>query len=502
MVTPSPRPRPRPIDLADLVPDAPASVEITGIAMDSRLTRPGDVYLAVPGSNAHGAAFAAQAVAGGAVAIITDAAGRRLIEAAAATTQSAAAAAVPVAVVDDPRAMAGALADRVYDHPSAGMTVIGLTGTNGKTTMSFLLESVLRAAGHVTGIMGTTGHRVAGRLLPTERTTPEAVEVHGILGHMRDEGVTAVVMEVSSHAMVYGRVAQVDFDAAVFTNLTQDHLDFHGTMAAYFEAKAGLFEHPSHRIICLDDQWGRELAGRWPDAVGYAVDSERAAWRVEDLQPAADGTGFTIIDPSGVRRSARVGLPGRFNVANALGTVACAVTLGIDVDTAIAGVADCAGVPGRMQSVGNSRGIRAYVDYAHTPDAVERAISATPGRVIAVLGCGGDRDPMKRPMMGEAAARLSDVLVITDDNPRSEDPAAIRAAMTEGAMSVPDSVRAQIIEVGDRRAAIRAAVEAAAPGDAVLVLGKGHEQGQTVGDTYTPFDDVVELAAALEVAGT
>lgn len=495
MVTPSPRPLPRAVDLTELVGNGPAGVSITGISMDSRLVQPGDVYLAVPGSNAHGAAFAADVLRCGAVAIITDAAGKAMIDAAQLPGQ-------PVVVtVDNPRASAGALAHEVYHRPSEAMIVVGLTGTNGKTTMSFLLESAFRAAGMVTGVLGTTGHRVADRVLPTERTTPEAVEVHGLLGHMRDEGVDAVVMEVSSHAMAFGRVGSVDFDAAVFTNLTQDHLDFHGTMDSYFEAKAGLFEQARRRIICLDDQWGRTLAGRFPDAVGYAVDSP-APWRATDLRPAGTGSTFTVIDPAGGRWPAAVALPGRFNVANALGAITCAVALGLDVPTVIDGVAACAGVPGRMQPVPNDRGIRAYVDYAHTPDAVERAIRAAPGRVIAVLGCGGDRDPTKRPLMGEAAARLADLVVITDDNPRSEEPAAIRAAMTEGAMSVPASERAEIIEIGDRRQAIAAAVGRAGHGDSVLVLGKGHEQGQTVGDTYTPFDDVVELAAALEESGS
>ncbi len=492
MVIPSPRPQTRPISLAELFPGHPSDVSVTGVVMDSRVVLPGDLYVAVGGANVHGARFAEAVAEAGAAAILTDAAGADLVAA------SAAAGSVELIVVADPRALAGEVASRVYGHPSRSMLVVGITGTNGKTTMSFLIESVLAAAGHVTGVMGTTGHRVAGRLLQTERTTPEAVDVHAILGHMRDEGVTAVVMEVSSHAMAFGRVNAVEFDAAVFTNLTQDHLDFHGTMADYFEAKATLFTMASHRVICLDDSWGEQLATRWPTAVTYAVTGVDADWTVADVQPDDHGSDFLAKPPEGEPVPCRVGLPGVFNVANALGALATAVAVEVPLQVAAVGVRACPGVPGRMQSVFNQRGIRAFVDYAHTPDAVERAIIATHGRVIAVLGCGGDRDASKRPLMGEAAARLADVVVVTDDNPRSEDPALIRAAMLAGVSDVPDDERAEVHEIGDRQAAIRAAVALAGAGDAVLVLGKGHEQGQQVGSVTHHFDDVEELAAALE----
>lgn len=472
--------------------------------MDSRLVQPGDVYLAVPGAHTHGAAFAAQVAAAGAVAIVTDAAGAELAAAAAEADAAEAGDPLPVVVIDRPRERAGELADVVYGAPSADLIMVGLTGTNGKTTMSFLIESIFDAAGMVTGVIGTTGHHVAGRRLPTERTTPEAVEVHGLLAHMREQGVQAVVMEVSSHAMAFGRVAGVRFNAAVFTNLTQDHLDFHGTMEDYFEAKALLFGQAERRVICIDDQWGRRLADRWPDAVTYGVHAEQATWRARDIEPTPLGSTFRAVGgPADDDLEVTVGLPGDFNVANALGAIASARALGLSGPTAAAGVAACAGVPGRMQSVANDLGIRAYVDYAHTPDAVERAVEAAggyPGRVIALVGCGGDRDVAKRPLMGAAAARLADIVVITDDNPRSEDPAVIRAATMAGAMEVPSEMRAQVLEIADRREAIAWAVAAATPGDAVLLLGKGHEQGQTIGSVTLPFDDVTELATALAKA--
>lgn len=497
MVIPTPRPEPIPVPLREVVSHAPAGLTVTGIAMDSRQVRPGDVYLAVPGALVHGATFAADVHAAGAVAIITDQAGADLI---AATDPSVD---VPVVVVAEPRVRAGEYADVIYRSPSTDLTVIGVTGTNGKTTMSFLLESVFAQAGQVTGVMGTTGHHVAGRRLPSERTTPEAVEVHALLAHMRDAGVQTVVMEVSSHAMAFGRVNGVRFDAAIFTNLTQDHLDFHQTMANYFEAKACLFEMATNRIVCVDDEWGRRLVARWPDAVTYSVldPSTRPGspvdWQVTDLTPDQDGgSTFQLRRADGSTLTGTVGLPGIFNVANATGAIATAVTLGVAADVAVAGVEGCDGVPGRMQRVPNDRGIRAYVDYAHTPDAVARAIEATPGRVIVVVGCGGDRDTDKRPKMGHAAARLAQVVYVTDDNPRSEDPAAIRAAVMAGAMSVPADERGQVVEVADRREAIASAVAEAKPGDAVLLLGKGHEQGQRIGDITYPFDDVDELAAA------
>jgi UDP-N-acetylmuramoyl-L-alanyl-D-glutamate--2,6-diaminopimelate ligase len=444
----------------------------------------GDVYVAVPGARAHGADFAAAAREQGAVAAVTD-------EAGAASCRSAG---LMTVVVPDPRALAGPLADVVYEHPSSSLTVIGITGTNGKTTMSYLVDSALRAGGRTTGLMGTTGHRVAGTYLPSQRTTPEAPEVHALLAHMRQSGVDTVVMEVSSHALEFGRVTGVDFDLAVFTNLSQDHLDFHRTMDAYFEAKARLFQAAGAGLACVDDVWGKRLVGRYPASLTYGLSGD-AEWHARGLQPDGDGTRYSLVGPEGVR-DASVRLPGDHNVVNAVGAVAAAVAVGVPVQAAIDGVARCAGVPGRMQWAGDAT-VRAYVDYAHTPDAVARALSAVTGPITAVLGCGGDRDAAKRPLMGQVAARRADVLVVTDDNPRSEDPAAIRAAIIEGAMSVPSGERALVLEVGDRGRAIGAAIDRTPVGGVVLVLGKGHEQGQEIAGHVHPFDDVAAVQAAL-----
>ena len=405
-------------------------------------------------------------------------------------------------VVAEPRAIVGELAARSFGHPGDDLLLIGITGTNGKTTMSFLVESALAAAGHVTGVIGTTGHLIAGEAVPSIRTTPEAPEVHALLGVMRDRGVTAAVMEVSSHALTFNRVNGLMFDATVFTNLTQDHLDFHGTMADYFAAKADLFTPTRTRraVICVDDEWGRRLAEHVQVPVTtYSAESEVADWCTEAVVPGAEGSEFEIVG-GGSRWPVSVRLPGLFNVANALGAVVVATSVGVPVEVAAAAVGTRAGVRGRMQPVANTRRIRALVDYAHTPDAVERAIAAVapgPGRTIVVLGCGGDRDWAKRPIMGQVAARLAEILVITDDNPRSEDPRVIRDAMAEGAMSVPEAQRASVEVVGDRRAAIRRAAELAEPGDAVLVLGKGHELGQDIGGVVHPFDDAEVLAEML-----
>mgnify|MGYP003603208380 FL=1 len=489
-----PRPTPRAVPLAEVLAQLDAKVPlgapavVTGAAMDSRRVQPGDLYIAVPGTHHHGAMFAADVAERGAVCILTDAAGADL----------AGASALPVVTVADPRAVAGEVAARAFGRPADALTMVGITGTNGKTTMSFLLEAIFRQAGHTTGVIGTTGHHAAGERIPSERTTPEAVEVHALLGYMRELGVDTVVMEVSSHAMTFGRVNGITFDAAVFTNLTQDHLDFHGSMADYYAAKRKLFDRCEASVVCIDDRWGRRLRGELADAVTYSLADPQADWYAASPQSAGSGSRFDLHGPAGVAHAAHVVLPGDFNIANSVGAIATASVLGVPWQQAIAGVAACTGVPGRMQPVPNQRGLRAFVDYAHTPDAVARAVAAVTGPVVVVLGCGGDRDTEKRPLMGEVAARLAQFVVITDDNPRSEDPASIRAALKEGAMSVPPIERAQIREVADRRAAITTAVEIAPAGAAVLVLGKGHEQGQQVGAATLPFDDATELAAALQ----
>lgn len=449
-------------------------VVVTGCTLDSRAVQPGDLYAALPGARAHGSDFAEQAVRAGAAALLTDDAG----------AGRCAAYDVPVLVADDPRGVLGEVARWVYDAPSGDLLVLGVTGTNGKTTTAFLLEAGLRAAGHSTGLLGTVLTRIGDDVVPSIRTTPEAPDLQALLALMRERGTTAVAMEVSSHALTLGRVDGVVFDAAVFTNLSQDHLDFHPTMQEYEAAKASLFtpRRALRAVVNVDDPAGRRIAR--DTALPLTTFGEDADWRAREVDLRPDGSRFRLVGP-GVDLRTSVALPGAFNVSNAVAALACLATAGVPVERAARGIAELTGVPGRMERVDAGQPFLAVVDYAHTPDAVERLLQAvravTPGKVVVVLGCGGDRDRGKRPAMGAAAAQGADVAVLTSDNPRSEDPAAILAEMAAGA---PDALR----EV-DRRAAIALAVSLAGPGDAVVVAGKGHETGQEAGGVVTPFDD-------------
>jgi UDP-N-acetylmuramoyl-L-alanyl-D-glutamate--2,6-diaminopimelate ligase len=408
----------------------------------------------------------------------------------------------------------GLVADRVYGEPSRALSVIGITGTNGKTTTAYLVEAGLAAAGLGTGLIGTVQTRTRGRAadgtsteiaFPSARTTPEAPAVHALLATMAGSGVSAVVMEVSSHALVLGRFGGVRFAAAGFTNLGRDHLDFHGNLEEYFQAKAMLFDgRAAAEVVDVDDEAGRRLAGLRPGAGTVSI-AGPADWSASDVVTAPDGgSTFTLSGPGGRTWPARVRLPGRFNVANAVLAVALLDAVGVAVETALAGIAGTV-VPGRMEPVEAGQPFVAVVDYAHTPDAVTTALTAlrgaTEGRLITVLGCGGERDPGKRPAMGAAAAEASDILVVTDDNPRSEDPAVIRAAMLAGAQDVPAERRAEVHEVAGRRDALAAAVALARPGDTLLVAGKGHETGQEVAGTVHPFDDRDVLREVLAALG-
>ena len=482
--------------LADLLgapgPGGPGnSPTVTGVTLASGEVRPGDLYAALPGARTHGSRFAADAADRGAVAVLTDPTG----------LETAAATGLPVCVVEDPRAVLGLVADRIHGEPSGQLAVIGITGTNGKTTTAYLVEAGLAAAGLGTGLIGTVQTRTRGRAadgtptetaIPSVRTTPEAPAVHALLATMAASGVSAVVMEVSSHALVLGRVGGVRFAAAGFTNLGRDHLDFHGDLEEYFRAKAMLFDGRAVReVVTVDDDGGRRLAATRPGAATAATTGP-ADWTASDVATAPDGgSTFTLHGPGGTW-PARLRLPGRFNVANAVLAVALLDAVGVPVETALDGIAATV-VPGRMEPVDAGQPFVAVVDYAHTPDAVTTALEAlrrsTPGRLITVLGCGGDRDPGKRPAMGTAAAAASDVLVVTDDNPRSEDPAAIRAAMLTGVREVPEDRRAEVHEVAGRRDALAAAVALARPGDTLLLAGKGHETGQEIAGTVHPFDD-------------
>jgi UDP-N-acetylmuramoyl-L-alanyl-D-glutamate--2,6-diaminopimelate ligase len=452
---------------------------VTGCTHDSRTVRPGDLYAALPGANAHGASFAGRAVAAGAVAVLTDDVGAAQVDG------------VPVLIAANPRAVLGQVASWVHGEPSAALTVLGVTGTNGKTTTAFLLEAGLRAAGRTTGLLGTVVTRIGDEAVPSVRTTPEATDLHALFATMRERGVTAVAMEVSSHALAFGRVDGVRFDTSVFTNLSQDHLDFHASMEDYFQAKASLFTpgRSGRGVVNGDDPAGRRLLAS-PD-VPLSSYGKEADWQAVDVRLRPDGSSFRLVGP-GVDVTASLQLPGAFNVGNAVAALATLITAGVPVADAVRGIAELPGVPGRMERVDVGQPFTAVVDYAHTPDAVETLLRAvrevTPGRVIVVLGCGGDRDRGKRPLMGKAAVAGADLAVLTSDNPRSEDPLAILAEMHQpGAVVEPD-----------RRAAIAWAVAQARPGDAVVVAGKGHESGQEAAGVTTPFDDRVVLREALE----
>jgi UDP-N-acetylmuramoyl-L-alanyl-D-glutamate--2,6-diaminopimelate ligase len=380
--------------------------------------------------------------------------------------------------------------------------MLGVTGTNGKTTTTYLLEAGLRAAGHRTGLVGTVATLIDGEAFETVRTTPEAPELHALLAVMRERGVTAVAMEVSSHALAMGRVDGCLFDVAGFTQLGVDHLDFHGSEEAYFAAKRMLFEPERSKsaVITTEDDGGRRMAMCARTPLVTLGTSETADWTIGDIKERhGGGYDYVLTAPDGSLRQGAVQLMGRFNVANAALAQVMLATAGIEQDAVLRGIAECRGVPGRMERVGPHE-VALVVDYAHTADALGRAIEAvTPaagGEVIVVFGCGGDRDPSKRERMGAVAAAHASVVVVTDDNPRSEPPDLIRQAVLAGTAQVPLPQRAEVIEVGHRGAALEFAVRRARPGDVVLVAGKGHEGGQEVGAVVTPFDDRVELLAA------
>ncbi|MGW4652257.1 UDP-N-acetylmuramoyl-L-alanyl-D-glutamate--2,6-diaminopimelate ligase [Kitasatospora sp. NPDC004289] len=473
---------------------------VTGVTHDSRAVRPGDVYVAFPGANHHGARFAAQAVGQGAVAVLTDREG----------AEQAAGCGAPLLVVESPRARMGELAAAVYGRPSEGLRMIGLTGTNGKTTTAYLVEGGLKAAGLNPGVIGTVEMRVGSERIKSERTTPESTDLHAILAVMGERGAGAVVMEVSSHALSYGRVDGVVYDVALFNNLTPEHLDFHPDMEDYYRAKAKLFQADKARlgVANQDDAYGRRIAAEAPIPVTtFSAKGDPAAdWRALDVQLGPLGSTFTVTGPDGASAEASVPLPGPFNVSNALGAITALVTAGVPLAEAVAGVAAVPGVPGRLERVDAGQPFVAVVDYAHKPDALQAVLESlrevTKGRLHVVVGCGGDRDPFKRGPMGAIAARLADTAVLTSDNPRSEDALAILATMLNGATEVPETERGEVLVVPDRAEAIADAVAHAHAGDTVLVAGKGHELGQYVRGEVRPFDDREVLRTAIEHRGS
>ncbi len=479
-------------------------VSVTGISLDSRRVRPGDLYCALPGANTHGAHFASNAITSGAVAIVTDLEGEALVREALGE--------FPVLVAPDPRARVGRLASEIYGNPSHGLKIIGITGTDGKTTTAMLAEAGLREAGYSTGLVGTISTRIGDQELPSVRTTPEAPDLHALLAVMIERGVEAVAMEVSSHAIALGRVTGIEFDVVVFTNLGHDHLDFHHSQERYFGAKAELFTPTYARqgLVCVDDDWGRRLSQSATIPVRtFSVPTvgdspvNPADWSVRDLEINDAGWRFDVLGPTGTS-PAGCRLPGLFNVRNALAAIAACEEIGAPLELASLGVSQCAAVPGRMQSINEGSGVAVVVDYAHTPDALERALGVgrelaghRGGRLLALLGCGGDRDRDKRPLMGEVAARLADVVVLTDDNPRSENPAQIRREMMVGVERVPATQRALVRETAGREEALREVVRMADSNDVVLALGKGHETTQEINGVFRELDDRVVLAAAI-----
>ncbi|GAA3366197.1 UDP-N-acetylmuramoyl-L-alanyl-D-glutamate--2,6-diaminopimelate ligase [Streptomyces antimycoticus] len=505
-------PRPlqvRPIPLAELAdqlgidaPEASEGAAVTGITHDSRAVRPGDVYAALAGARLHGADFAAQAADLGAVAVLTDPAG----------AERAAATGLPVLAVDNPRGRMGALAATIYGEPGADLLQIGITGTSGKTTTAYLIEGGLKAAakhdGGLTGLIGTVETRIGDERIKSERTTPEATDLQALFAVMRERDVHSVVMEVSSHALVLGRVDGCVFDVAVFNNLSPEHMEFHSGMEDYFQAKAQLFTKARSRagVINYDDEYGRRLIeqSEVPVTTFSAEGHPDAHWRAADVEVGPLGSTFTAVGPDGESVRAAAPLPGPFNVANALAAVVALAVAGIDPQTAADGIAAVPGVPGRLERVDVGQPYLAVVDYAHKTDAVESVLRAlrkvTDGKLHAVLGCGGDRDRLKRGPMGAAVARYSDTAVLTSDNPRSEDPLAILAAMLAGAAEVPAHERGDVLVEEDRANAIAAAVARAEPGDTVIVAGKGHELGQDIAGVIRAFDDRQVLREAIELS--
>ncbi|MET8979785.1 UDP-N-acetylmuramoyl-L-alanyl-D-glutamate--2,6-diaminopimelate ligase [Streptomyces sp. NPDC004539] len=482
-------------DLADRlgVPGPQSAAEVTGITHDSRAVRPGDLYVALAGARAHGADFVAQAASQGGAAVLTDPAGE----------ERAAATGLPVLVVDDPRGRMGELAAAIYGRPGEGLLQIGITGTSGKTTTAYLVEGGLPQPA---GLIGTVETRIGEERIKSERTTPEATDLQALFAVMRERGVEAVAMEVSSHALALGRVDGCVFDVAVFNNLSPEHMEFHSDMEDYFRAKAQLFTRKRSKrgVVNYDDEYGRRLVAESevPVVTFSAEGHPDADWRAVDVHIGAMDSDFTVVAPDGTRIVAKSPIPGPFNVANSLAAIVALATAGVDPHAAAEGVAGVPGVPGRLERVDAGQPYLAVVDYAHKTDAVESVLKAlrkvTKGRLHVVLGCGGDRDVTKRAPMGAAAARLADTAVLTSDNPRSEDPLAILTAMLDGAASVPAHERGEVLLFEDRAAAIAAAVGRAQAGDTVLVAGKGHEQGQDIAGVVRPFDDRQVLREAIQ----
>ena len=465
-----------------------AKVLITGITHSDSDVQAGDLFIALPGAKRHGAEFAANAQKQGAVAAVTDAAGAKLISG------------IPVLVVANPRLVAGRIAALFYGEPMRDLSGVAITGTNGKTTVSTLLYQIFEAAHRDCGLIGTVETRIGSEVIASKRTTPEATDLQALAAVMKERHMRHLVIEASSHAMTMHRLEGAHFAIAAFTNLTQDHLDFHGDMESYFLAKASLFDFSFADLACIniDDAYGARLATA-TELLVLTVSrfNPQAIWHFIEIDSQSKRVQLKIRGAAGILIETSTSLRGGYNFDNLLMAIAIAVELGVDPIDIAAIVPNIIGAAGRLEEIAVGQDFTALVDYAHTPDAVSNVLSSireiTSGKVIAVLGCGGDRDPMKRPLMGQALSANSDIAIFTSDNPRSENPDAILQAMTAGIEIAQPSQR-----INDRAEAIAYAVSLAGAGDTVAVLGKGHELGQEINGKTLDFDDRVVLAKAIE----
>lgn len=489
MVSPVTRPKTIGSDLSQLASlvggTTSGDIKVFGITHDSRSVQPGDLYIALHGEKNHGIDFLEEAISNGAVAVASDSQG-------AVTARQKA---LPVLELVNPRPDMAVLAASIYGNPQEKLVITGVTGTNGKTTTTHMLRSIFLDNGKHVGVIGTLGTFFGEEHLPSARTTPESTDLFATLALMLERNITHVFMEVSSHALALSRVAGIKFEVAVFTNLSQDHLDFHGSMDNYFATKALLFtsEYSKQAVVCTDDEWGKKLASTIQiPSVTIGIEGR---WKTSNATSSSNGTTSLDIEIENADAiSLTVDMLGAFNATNAACALAVSQILGLPISAGLESLKQVRPIPGRLEKVATSSAGTAIVDYAHTPDAVATVLTviraANPNRIITVIGCGGDRDAVKRPLMGKVAAQLSDIVIITDDNPRSEDPAVIRSAMILGT----EGCSAEVLEIADRRSAISKALLVSQPGDVVAVLGKGHETGQETAGVILPFDDRVVIS--------
>ena len=453
---------------------------VFGITHDSRAVQPGDLYVALLGANNHGIEFLDEAIANGAVAVASDSHGVTVAKHKG----------IPTLELSNAREDMAKLAAEVYGHPEAKLSITGVTGTNGKTTTTHILRSLFLDAGKQVGVIGTLGTYLNEDHLPGARTTPESTDLYATLAVMAERGITHVFMEVSSHALTLNRVSGIKFDVALFTNLTQDHLDFHGSMENYFAAKALLFrpKFSKQAVICTDDDWGIKLVAQ--TKIPVVTIGANGDWKTTKANSSPTGMTTQQIEiKNSDSISLSVNMLGSYNATNAACALAASQILGLPIAASLESLMNVRSIPGRLENVSIDSPGTAIVDYAHTPDAVATVLTvikdANPRKIITVIGCGGDRDSIKRPLMGKVAAQISDIVIITDDNPRSEDPATIRNAMISGTKDC----QAKVMEVADRRQAIATALSLSQAGDVVAVLGKGHETGQEISGEVFAFDD-------------